>query len=124
MSYVPFNENIVPLLNGLKPYLSSKSKIVTDGILSLINVLGSHPGQEAIKAVSQVFTTSGKNDRVITVNTVSGPVTFSLGLAFTLFLILILLILSGNLLAIGCGLQEAEQGVIEVEPTPEDSTAV
>jgi len=99
MSYVPINPDVVPLLNGLKPYLNQKGQVVTEGVLSIIQLLTSNPGQETVKTLSKVFRTAGQDDRVITVNTAAGPVAVSISIAFTLFLILILLILSGSILA-------------------------
>lgn len=101
MNYLPVSPNVVPLLQGLKPYLGSKGHVLVEGVTSVFNLLGSSPGQEAVGAMSKVFTTVTKSDKAITVNTSAGPVTLSLNLAFTLFLILILLLLSGNLLAFG-----------------------
>lgn len=104
MSNVPINPNVVPLLQGVKPYLGLNGQVVTDGVLSLIQLLTSQPGKEAVYTMSKVFSAPGGGDSAVTVNTVTGPVTFSLNLAFTLFLILILLLLSGNLLALNPGM--------------------
>lgn len=120
MSFVPVNPNVIPLLQGLKPYLASNGQFVTDGILSLIQLLTSDHGKAAVSAVSKVFTTSGNGGKVVTVNTVAGPVTFSLNLVFVLFLILILLILSGNLLALSPGMF----GNDNVGAVPDNSTKV
>ncbi len=101
MSFVPFSPHLVPLLQGIKPYLGIKGQNFTDGMLSLINLLASQPGQQAIEAVSKMFLLPSKHGKGITVHTVSGPITLNLSSAFVLFLILILLILSGNLLSLG-----------------------
>ncbi len=103
MDFQPINTNVIPLLQGLKPYLGTKGKIVSEGLSSLVNLLASEHGQEAVKTMSKALTVTGKGDKVFTVNTPGGPVSFSLGIAFTLFLILILLILSGSLLALSPG---------------------
>lgn len=103
MNNVPFNPHIVPLLQGIRPYLGANGQVVSDGILSIIQLLASNPGQEAVRTMSRVFTPPGADDKTITVNTVGGPVTLSLNLVFVLFLILILLVLSGNLLALNPG---------------------
>ncbi len=113
MSYLSFDSKIVPLLQGLKPYLNSRSQLVTDGILGLIQVVNSQPGQEAVQTISKFYPASGNEDRVITVNTAAGPVTFSLNLVFVLFLILILLLLSGNLLAFSSGMNGGEAADFE-----------
>lgn len=103
MSHIPVNPNIIPLLQGLKPYLAHNGQVVTDGILSLLQLLSSEHGKEAVATMGKVFTPSGSDGKAVTINTVAGPVTFSLNLVFVLFLILILLILSGNLLALSPG---------------------
>lgn len=103
MDYIPVNPNVVPLLHGLKPYLAKDGQVVTEGILSVLQLLASQQGKDAVATMSKIFTESGSSGKAITVNTVNGPVTFSLNLAFVLFLILILLILSGNLLALSPG---------------------
>ncbi len=99
MSYVPIDPNIVPLLQGFRPYLGAKGQAVTDGLLSLLEVVTSNPGQEAVKTMSHALTSIRGEEKTITLNTAAGTVTLSLNLVFVLFLILILLILSGNLLA-------------------------
>lgn len=103
MNHIPVNPNIVPLLQGLKPYLATDGQVVTDGILSLLQLISSEQGKDAVTTMSKVFTPSGSDGKAVTINTVAGPVTFSLNLVFVLFLILILLILSGNLLALSPG---------------------
>ncbi len=123
MSYIPIDSNIVPLLQGLKPYLGSKSQVITEGILSLIQVMTSHHGQEAVKSMSKLYSVSGLNDRMITVNTVAGPVALSVNMVFLLFLILILLLLSGNLLAVHPGIPDGtalDSGL----PAPENSSNI
>lgn len=104
MDFQPINPNVVPLLQGLSPYLGKKGQIVSEGISSFVNLLSSNYGQETVRTMSKVFSVTGKGDKVFTVNTPSGPVTFSLGIAFALFLILILLILSGSFLAMSPGM--------------------
>lgn len=117
------NPNVIPLLQGLKPYLGNNGQVLTDGVLSLVQLMTSQHGQEAIHTMSKVIAGPNKSDKIMTVNTVGGSVTVSLNLAFTLFLILILLILSGNLLALdftgGC-VDPVETGQEEhAEPVPE-----
>lgn len=93
--------NVVPLLQGLKPYLGNSGQTLAESVVSLLQLLTSPQGQEAVHTMSKVIGGSGKSDKTFTINTVGGGTTgFSLNLAFTLFLILILLILSGNLLAL------------------------
>lgn len=104
MDHIPVNPNVVPLLQGIKPFLAEEGKVVTEGILSVLHLLTSEHGKDAVATMSKIFTESGSSGKAITVNTVNGPVTFSLNLVFVLFLILILLILSGNLLALSPGL--------------------
>ena len=120
MSYVPINPDIVPLLQGFRPYLGVKGQVVTDGLLSLIEVVTSNPGQEAVKTMSKALVTVGGEDKTITVNTAVGPLPLSLNLVFTLFLILILLILSGNLLAINPGNYDNSETYEEPVPDNED----
>lgn len=103
MSQISVDPNLVPLLQGLKPYLSVKSQALADGISSFLQLLTSQHGKEAVSTMSKVFSTPGGSSKSVTINTVAGPVTFSFGLAFALFLILILLVLSGNLLALNPG---------------------
>lgn len=101
MGSSPFNPNVVLLLEGLKPFMRTEKRELTDGILSVINLIGSQHGQEAAQAISKMLLLPCPPGKGVTVNTVAGPITLNLGSAFLLFLILILLILSGNLLAIG-----------------------
>lgn len=100
MSFEPIHPSVGPLLQGIKPYLGSSGQNLAEGVLSLINLMASHHGKHAVQSMSQVLSGSGKSGRVITIPTGSGEISFSLHSAFVLFLILILLILSGNLLAI------------------------
>lgn len=123
MSYVPIDPKIVPLLQGLKPYLGSKGQVVSEGILGLIQVLTSQHGQEAVKSMSKIYSVPGSGERMITVNTAAGPVTFSLNLVFVLFLILILLLLSGNLLAFHLGMGNDGTPGID-QPASENISAV
>ncbi len=95
-----FGPNIVPLIQGVKPYLNTHLQTTADGVLSLINLLSSPPGQETVKAVSKLFSLPSKNTG-ITVYSVNGPVTLNINYAFVLFLILILLIFSGSFLLFG-----------------------
>lgn len=118
MSHIPVNPHIVPLLQGVKPYLAKDGQVVTEGILSLLQLISSEHGKEAVATMSKVFTPSGSDEKAITINTVAGPVTFSLNLVFVLFLILILLILSGNLLALSPGFLGGSN------PIPEGGTKV
>lgn len=104
MTFHPINPNVVPLLQGLKPYLGIRGQSLADGVASVVNLLGSQHGQEALHTMSKMFSTTGDGDKIVTIDTAAGPITLSLNLAFVLFLILILLILSGNLLALSPGL--------------------
>ena len=112
MSTVPINPNVVPLLQGLKPYIGSNAQVISDSVINLVNLLTSHHGQEAVQSVTKVFTTSGKDERVFTVDTFAGPISFNLGMVFAMFLILILLVLSASFLTLGPSLlgdnQQAE----------------
>lgn len=119
MSDLPINQNVVPLLHGLKPYMGSGGQVLADGVISVIKLLASNHGQEAIGAMSRVFTAPGKGTKTITVNTGAGPVTFSLNMVFVLFLILILLLLSGNLLAFNPG---GYPGGLYQPPEPEGTS--
>ncbi|WP_418791541.1 hypothetical protein [Phosphitispora sp. TUW77] len=98
MSNILFSPDLPPLIIGVKPYLPLKGQNLADGVLSLIELLSSMPAQEAAKKMSRLFQLAG--NRSITVDTSLGPITLALDSAFLLFLILILLILSGNLLSI------------------------
>ncbi|PKM80332.1 MAG: hypothetical protein CVU89_14035 [Firmicutes bacterium HGW-Firmicutes-14] len=124
MSNLPIDPNLIPLLRGVHPYLGSKGKVVTDSILSLVDVVTSPHGQNAAETISRAFTTYGVNDRMITVNTRKGPVTLSLNNAFTLFLILILLILSGNLLAFSESMYSASPDSAEEPDSGYENLAV
>gem|GEM_PF-5129637 len=99
MSHQPFNSNLVPLIQGIRPYLKAEYISVADGILSIMNLISSQQGQEAARAMSRMLHFDEKNNRTLLIETAAGPMTLNLPSAFTLFLILILLILSGNLLA-------------------------
>lgn len=103
MEFQPIDPNIVPLIQGLKPYLGSRGQVLAEGATSLVNLLASHHGKEAIRSVSNIFTAGGKGDKIVTVDTAAGPVSLSLSMAAVMFLIFILLILSGNLLALTPG---------------------
>ena len=106
MSYVPIDPNIVPLLQGFRPYLGEKGQVVTDGLVSLFDVVTSNSGQEAVKTMSRALASIGGEGKTITLKTATGNLTLSLNLVFVLFLILILLILSGNLLALSHDVNE------------------
>ncbi len=124
MYRLSIDPNIVSLLQGLKPFLSQRSQVVTDGVLSVIQLLTSQYGQEAIHTVSKLFTPpAGKDNVSAAQETGTVPVIFPSNLAFTLFLILILLILSGNVLAINSHLKKAVGDDFK-QSVPENSTAV
>lgn len=101
MSSIPINPNVVPLLQGLKPYLGANAQVVSDGVINLVKVLNSPHGQEAVQSLSKVITAPGRGERVFTVDTFAGPISFNLGMVFALFLILILLVLSASFLTLG-----------------------
>lgn len=103
MDLQPIDSNIIPLLQGLKPYLGNRGKVLAEGVSSLVNLLTSHHGQEAVRSVCNIFTANGQRDKIVTVDTAAGPVSLSLSMAAVLFLIFILIILSGNLLALTPG---------------------
>ncbi len=124
MNRLSVDPNVVPLLQGLKPFLSSRSQVITDGILSVVQLLTSQHGQEAIQAVSKIFAAADKRDKKPTVQeTGDGHVISPVNMAFTLFLILILLILSGNLLALNSHIHGASADYSE-QTVPENSTLV
>lgn len=123
MSQIPINPNVVPLLQGFKPYLGTKGQVITDGVLSLISLVTSPTGEEAIRTMSRALTAIGGEEKTFTVRTTEGPVPLSLNLAFVLFLILILLILSGNLLAFST-ISDAETDDPLQTPTEMEGTMV
>lgn len=98
-----FHPNVGLLLEGLKPFMMQNKREMTEGILNVINLINSPDGQKTASEISKLFLLPTSPGSGIPVNTVGGPVTINLGTPFLLFLILILLILSGNLLAIGSG---------------------
>lgn len=109
MSTVPINPNVVPLLQGLKPYIGSNAQAISDSVINMVKLLTSHHGQEAVQSVTKVLTTPGKDERIFTVDTFAGPISFNLGMVFALFLILILLVLSASFLTLGPSLYGDDQ---------------
>ena len=120
MSFEPINPNVAPLIHGVKPYLGSSGQVLADGALSLIQLLTSQHGKDAIQTMSKVLSTPGKPDKVISIPTATGSIGISLGLAFALFLILILLILSGSLLTLTMN----EEISNEMEDMPLENAAI
>ena len=100
-----FNPDIVPLIQGLKPFLPDNAQYYADGVLRLIDLATSESAQEAAQNLSRMFLLP--DNKSITIQTAAGPLTLSLDSAFLLFLILILLILSGNLLTFDTGASTA-----------------
>ncbi len=104
MSSTLFGPDLPPLIKGVKPYLPEKAQYLADGVLSLIELVTSRPAQEAAQKMNRLFQLPGQKS--VTIDTSLGPITLSLDSAFLLFLILILLILSGNILTIGAGISD------------------
>ncbi|WP_418790448.1 hypothetical protein [Phosphitispora sp. TUW77] len=109
MNSIPIDPNIGPLLQGFRPYFGAKGQVITDSLLSLLEVVSSNPGQEAVKTMSKALASFGSEEKIFTLKTATGTLSISLNLVFTLFLILILLILSGNLLAFSHDTYENEE---------------
>ncbi|KNZ70675.1 hypothetical protein Tfer_0353 [Thermincola ferriacetica] len=89
MSSSPLNPNLVPFLQGLKPFLGPKGQNLTDITLNLLKILSSQTTQETVQMLNEAV-----NKNSSAAQGVASPVDY----AFTLFLILILLILSSNVL--------------------------
>lgn len=98
-----FSPNVGVLLEGLKPFMVQNKREVAEGISGVINLINSEQGQQAVHDISKLFLLPASPGTGISVNTVEGSITLNLASPFLLFLILILLILSGNLLSIGAG---------------------
>lgn len=94
MDYVLFSPNVTPLLRGIKPYLPENGKKLINGTLSIIDMLTSSYGQNAVKNLTDLFLSAGpKTDRDRQDQSLDPSLTTGLGIAFALFLVLILLIL-------------------------------
>ncbi|MHB9094415.1 MAG: hypothetical protein ACYC21_07055 [Eubacteriales bacterium] len=50
---------LIPLLNGLKPYLGSKGQTLADSIMSVVQLLTSQAGQEAFENVAKMLPSFG-----------------------------------------------------------------
>lgn len=88
---------LITLIQGIKPYLGNKGQIVSDGLLSVMQLVTSEQAQQTLQNLDRVLSTLGMDGKNVTISTASGrPVTFSLNSSFILFLIPILLLLSGN----------------------------
>ncbi len=98
MMPVTVDPNVIPLLQGVKPYLGSKGQNLADSVLSFLRLISSQAGQETLK----VFSTS-MNPEIGT----QADGAWSLNYAFTLFLILLLLVLSSNVF-VPCPAEDGE----------------
>ena len=87
---------ILPLIHGLKPYLGVKGQVLSDSISSVLQLLSSQHGQQAVQTLNQVMSTWGQDGKMISFGTPLGEFSFSLNAVFILFLILVLLLLAGN----------------------------
>ncbi|PKM45971.1 MAG: hypothetical protein CVV03_06085 [Firmicutes bacterium HGW-Firmicutes-8] len=84
---------ILTLVQALQHILGQKDRVISDSISSAFQLISSPSGIQAAKALNKVMSTWGKDGKTIALNTPNGQISFSLGSAFALFLILILLIL-------------------------------
>lgn len=89
--------DLLPLLKGLKPFLPHRGKQIADGVQSLVEMLTSGIGQSTLRTINDLAGSKSGANKSVTVNLGGVPITLNLGSAFTLFLILILLILATNL---------------------------
>lgn len=87
---------IIPVIEGLKPYLGSGGKPLAEALISFFNAITSEPIKQAMQAVSNVLPRKTKRITDVKVKTVSPTANFIQSLfannfSLILFLILILL---------------------------------
>lgn len=88
MNLMPINPDFIPFFQGVRPFLGTKGKNLTDITLNFVNLISSKEGQETLKIMSNTINPTDQS-----IDDVS-PLQY----AFLLFLILILLILSSGYL--------------------------
>lgn len=92
MSNLPIDPNIMPLINGVKPYLGLKAQNYADMFASVIKLLTSNSGQEVITTMGRILAPDTADSVSIETNKGLGALMVGPNIAFSLFLILILLI--------------------------------
>lgn len=90
MNNLPLDPHLIPLLNGVKPYLGAKSRNLADMFTGVVDLLTSNSGKEVISTMSQLLVP--KTVSAVHRNPVQSIAPQMFVPAFSLFLILILLI--------------------------------
>lgn len=92
MTNLPIDPNLLPLLDGVRPYLGAKAQGYTDMFKSMVKLLTSNSGREVITTMSRML---NPGQTVTAEGVLQGPVT-GMNFAFALFLILILLLFASG----------------------------
>lgn len=94
MNNLPIDPNLLPLLDGVRPYLGLKAQNYADLFASMIKLLTSSSGQEVIATMSRMVAEGTSKTAAAGTAKNMGTQVFAPNIAFSLFLILILLLFS------------------------------
>jgi hypothetical protein len=94
MNNLPIDPNLLPLLDGVRPYLGSNAQNYADLFASMIKLLTSNSGQEVIATMGRMVKESTSNTTAADTAKNMGVQAIGPNIAFSLFLILILLLFS------------------------------
>jgi len=110
MSNLPIDPNLLPLVNGVRPYLGNKARNFADMYTGMIKLLTGNSGKEVLTTMSRIL--APRNAQALAEAKGAQAQMYTPNIAFTLFLILILLILATG----GMGLMElAEENAGDVD---------
>lgn len=94
MKNLPIDPNLMPLINGVKPYLGTSARNYADMFSSTLKLLSSNSGREVITTMGRILAPNVKG--TVSTETNKGLSALLMGpgpsIAFSLFLILVLLI--------------------------------
>lgn len=92
MSNLPIDPNLLPLLDGIRPYLGTKARNYSDMLSSMVKLLTSNSGREVITTMSRMLTPAPNvTAEAVQAAPIPGP-----NMAFSLFLILVLLLFASG----------------------------
>ncbi len=92
MNSLPIDPNLMPLINGVKPYLGSKAKDYADMFTGMMKLLSSNSGREVITTMSRIMLPADIKTAAGSTTQAISPQMYSPNIAFSLFLVLVLLI--------------------------------
>lgn len=86
---------VTSLIQMLKPLMGTKGSAFADRMAKVLEFAASQQGKDLLRTLAPV-SRAGGNGKPITLHTPSGPLSIKLNSTLTIFLVLVLLVLSGK----------------------------